>query len=65
MSAYLIEFETIHNYDTLKIGITIPVTLGANLLTVDFEAKLDTGSSHCIFERRYARVSARRSGANR
>ena len=53
MSAYLIEFETIHNYDTLKTGITIPVTLGSGSLTVDFEAKLDTGSSHCIFERRF------------
>ncbi len=53
MSAYLIEFETIHNYDTLKTGITLPVTLGCNSRTVDFEAKLDTGSSHCIFERRY------------
>lgn len=53
MSAYLIEFGTIHDYDTLKTGITIPVTLGANSRTVDFEAKLDTGSSHCIFERRF------------
>ena len=53
MSAYPIEFETIHNYDTLKNGITIPVTLGAGSRTIDFEAKLDTGSSHCIFERRY------------
>ncbi len=53
MSAYAIEFETIHNYDTLKTGITIPVTLGYNSLTIDFEAKLDTGSSHCIFERRF------------
>ena len=53
MSAYLIEFATIHNYDTLKTGITIPVTLGANSRTVDLEAKLDTGSSHCIFERRF------------
>ena len=53
MSAYLIEFETIHDYNTLKTGITIPVTLDANSRTVDFEAKLDTGSSHCIFERIY------------
>ncbi|CAN5300076.1 hypothetical protein BH20ACI1_BH20ACI1_16200 [soil metagenome] len=53
MSGYAIEFETIHNYDTLKTGITLPVTLGYNSLTIDFEAKLDTGSSHCIFERRF------------
>ena len=53
MSRYAIEFETIHNYDTLKTGIALPVTLGYNSLTIDFEAKLDTGSSHCIFERRF------------
>ena len=53
MNELAIEFATIHEYDTLKTGITIPVTLGYNSLTVDFEAKLDTGSSHCIFERRF------------
>lgn len=53
MSAYAIEFETIHDYDTLKTGITLPVMLKYNSLTLDFEAKLDTGSSHCIFERRF------------
>jgi len=53
MSAYAIDFETIHSYDTLRAGITLPVTLGCNSLTIDFEAKLDTGSSHCIFERRF------------
>jgi len=52
MNLYAIEFSTVHDYDTLKTGITIPVTLGYNSRTVDFEAKLDTGSSHCIFERR-------------
>ncbi len=53
MNSYAIEFSTIHDYDTLKTGITLPVTLGYNSLTIDFEVKLDTGSSHCIFERRY------------
>ena len=53
MNLYAIEFSTVHNYDTLKTGITLPVTLGYNLRTVDFEAKLDTGSSHCIFERSF------------
>ena len=53
MNSSAIEFSIIHEYNTLKTGITLPVTLGANSLTVDFEAKLDTGSSHCIFERRY------------
>ncbi len=53
MNSYAIEFSTLHEYDTLKTGITIPVTLGYDSLTIDFEAKLDTGSSHCIFERRF------------
>ncbi len=53
MNEYAIEFSIAHYYDTLKTGITLPVTLGYNSRTVDFEAKLDTGSSHCIFERRF------------
>jgi hypothetical protein len=38
-------------YDTLKVGITIPVRLVLNDSIVVFEAKLDTGSANCIFER--------------
>jgi hypothetical protein len=53
MSELTIEFSTIHHYDTIKTGITLPATLGYNSLTIDFEAKLDTGSSHCIFAREY------------
>ncbi len=53
MNGYAIEFSIAHDYDTLKTGITLPVTLGYNSRTVDFEAKLDTGSSHCVFERRF------------
>jgi hypothetical protein len=53
MNSSAIEFSTIHEYNTLKTGITLPVSLGYNSLTIDFEAKLDTGSTHCIFERRF------------
>lgn len=38
-------------YDTLKIGITVPVRLFLNDAIAVFEAKLDTGSANCIFER--------------
>ena len=38
-------------YDTLKIGITVPVRLALNDSIAAFEAKLDTGSANCIFER--------------
>jgi hypothetical protein len=52
-SSSAIEFSAIHEYDTLKTGITLPVLLRYNSRTVDFEAKLDTGSSHCVFARGY------------
>ena len=38
-------------YDTLKVGITVPVRLVSNDFIAVFEAKLDTGSANCIFER--------------
>lgn len=53
MNSYAIEFSGLIEYDTLKTGITFPVTLEHNSLTIDVEVKLDTGSSHCIFSREY------------
>jgi hypothetical protein len=53
VNEYAIKFSAIYEYDTLKAGITLPVTLGYNSFTVDVEAKLDTGSSHCVFARKY------------
>lgn len=53
MKPYAIELSEVHRYDTLKTGITLSVLLKYNSLTIDFEAKLDTGSSHCIFARGY------------
>ncbi len=53
MNSSAIEFSILHEYNTLKTGITLPVLLKYNSVEVDFEAKLDTGSSHCIFERRF------------
>ena len=46
-----ITFSTQYKYDTLKIGVTVPVTLRLNGDTVDFEAKVDTGAENCIFEK--------------
>jgi hypothetical protein len=46
-----IAFSTQYKYDTLKIGVTVPVTLRLNGDTVDFEAKVDTGAENCIFEK--------------
>lgn len=53
MSA-IIEFDEVYEYNTLKSGITVPVKLEFTENLVAFTAKVDTGSSHCIFERKYA-----------
>lgn len=46
-----IAFSKQYKYDTLKIGVTVPVVLHLNGDTVDFEAKVDTGAENCIFEK--------------
>lgn len=52
MSATL-EFDEIYEYNTLKSGITVPIKLVFAENQVGFTAKIDTGSSHCIFERKH------------
>jgi hypothetical protein len=47
-------FDEIILYDTLKTGITVSVILKFGDELIDFEAKIDTGSSFCIFERKHA-----------
>lgn len=49
-----LSFDEILFYDTLKTGITVSVILKSGEELIDFEAKIDTGSSFCIFERRHA-----------
>ena len=54
MTAHSLEFDRRHSY-ALHSAITIPITLssgGNNRVTLS--AKLDTGSTYCIFEKRYA-----------
>lgn len=46
-----IEFETSHEYDTREVGITVKTKLKHGKEFVEFYAKVDTGSSYCIFER--------------
>ncbi len=48
-----LEFDEIYEYNTLKSGITVPIKLAAADYQVGFTAKIDTGSSHCIFERKH------------
>ena len=49
-----IDFDEVYEYNTLKSGITVPVKISRAENQVAFTAKVDTGSSHCIFERKYA-----------
>ena len=46
-----VSFAKLYEYNTLKIGITVPVRLFLDGETVIFEAKIDTGAENCIFER--------------
>jgi hypothetical protein len=51
---HTLDFQTLHLYEPTSSGITIPVELsvGRERVTIS-NAKLDTGSSFCIFQREY------------
>jgi len=51
--AETLTFAKLHRYDTRKFGINLPATLAAGDKFIAFQAKLDTGSSLCVFPRRY------------
>lgn len=44
-------FEKLHHYDIGKTGISIFISLKLKDVTVELEAKIDTGASYCIFSR--------------
>lgn len=46
-----LSFRAQHAYDTRQTGITVPLKLFYAGNEVEFEAKVDTGASHCIFAR--------------
>lgn len=50
----VLSFAESYNYDTLKIGITVPIKLFFGEKFVRLEAKVDTGAENCIFERTHA-----------
>lgn len=50
---YQLNFEKFVNYDASESGITINTTLKFTDRSVSFPAKIDTGSSFCIFERKF------------
>lgn len=49
-----LSFQALFDYDTLASGITLPIHIVSGNLVAAFEAKLDTGASHCIFQRNHA-----------
>ena len=46
-----LEFEKLVNYDAGIDGISLNVELRLGDVSTDFEAKIDTGSTFCVFER--------------
>jgi len=50
---YQLNFEKLVNYDAGESGITINTTLKFADRKVSLPAKIDTGSSFCIFERKF------------
>lgn len=53
---YDLSFEKLINYDSGKAGITLEVKLRLNQNSTIVEAKVDTGSTHCIFERKHGEI---------
>jgi predicted aspartyl protease len=48
-----LEVDISHQYSLSEIGITLTTSLINGNLSVDIDAKIDTGSTYCIFERHY------------
>jgi len=52
----VIEFTRTHLYTPSAEGISVPVAVASANRIVDFLAYVDTGASHCLFERRHAEM---------
>ncbi len=51
--AHQLSFEKLAEYDAGQLGVTLSVALSFTDVSVTFDAKLDTGSSECVFARRH------------
>ena len=49
-----LSFHTEYTYRTGDVGIIVPVRLSLGDQFIDFDARVDTGASFCIFNRGYA-----------
>ncbi len=50
---YQLDFEQLLAYDTGETGISLDVRLKLSGKSIILNAKIDTGATHCIFERRF------------
>ncbi|CAN5528157.1 hypothetical protein BH18ACI1_BH18ACI1_21340 [soil metagenome] len=48
-----LSFDKLIECDTRETGITVPVKLSVGENEAFLGAKLDTGSTHCVFERKH------------
>lgn len=49
---YQLNFSQFAEYDSGESGITVKASLGVDRESIDFSAKVDTGSTNCIFTRK-------------
>lgn len=54
MAKYSLDFDTLIEYEATDSGITVDTVIGFSDIKVAFPAKIDTGSTLCIFERVHA-----------
>lgn len=54
MGGFSLEFDKLLDYEGPDGGITVETTIGFSDVKVSFPAKIDTGSTLCIFERSHA-----------
>ena len=47
----IIEFDQVHFYSIFEEGITVKIILQYGERIASFDAKVDTGSTYCVFER--------------
>lgn len=52
----IVEFDIVHNYDLKAVGIPLDVTLIYGGKTSEFVAKIDTGSTFCVFRRSHGEL---------
>jgi hypothetical protein len=54
--SHLLSFDHLFIYNSSDLGITLKISLqiDANLQTEEISAKVDTGSTYCVFQREYA-----------